>query len=427
MMASKLLARKTLVLAAIEATPGVDAGPTVADALVVSNASFDFSTDGEELKRDMLKPYLGQLPLVIGRKISKLKFQVEIRSNGITNSGDTATESKLGRLLRACGFAHYPLLNTDTSRVGVVYNDSLNSAPAQAASWVAGGVPDAGLVIPVLYTIQVTSGGASGTATITVTPSDAAGGTAAAATTVTSGTIVALGRSGATVTPTFPAALSQGDTWYVQVRPVGIAYRPISENFETLTLYVYRDGKLHKMTYCAGTAKFSGSAGKFGTVDFEFTGQYVPVSDTPLPLNAQYETTKPQYIQRADVSWGTYGTPIAETFNIDIKNTVEVIPDLNGSDGYNGVMITNREPTGGFDPLATLEADHPFWADFANSKQNFFTLRVGSVPGNMVSLTTPSAQIDKLPYKDRNGFLSYDLTLALSTVLGNDELEVVIS
>jgi hypothetical protein len=45
----------------------------------------------------------------------------------------------------------------------------------------------------------------------------------------------------------------------------------------------------------------------------------------------------------------------------------------------------------------------------------------------MVSLTTPSAQIDKLPYKDRNGFLSYDLTLALSTVLGNDELEVVIS
>ena len=125
------------------------------------------------------------------------------------------TPAKLGRLLRGCGFAQAAIAGTAGTQVGTINahdNNTNNPTWATAGTWTA-------LTMPVLYTIEVTTGGASGVAKVSITP-DAralAAGVDVAQTDVTVTTATAIdlknGGSGAQITPTFSGDLTVGDKW----------------------------------------------------------------------------------------------------------------------------------------------------------------------------------------------------------------------
>jgi hypothetical protein len=418
-----LLTQKAVVLAKVETTPGVDAAPVEAtDAVLVEEPQY--SIDPTVLERNFTRSDLSPYPHLMGRKLARLQFVVEARGNGIVDSGLLADAPIITRFLQACGYA-VAAIPAGTGQIGPVIPDAQNDPSNPAVVWVAGGVPT--VTKPILYTIEVTTGGASGVAEVTVTGNNDAVDdlTPPLTSTITSGTPEALGAAGGTIAGTWAGNLVQGSKYRVLVTPPGVKATPVSTGFKTITLYAYFDGLLHKVTGAVGTFSVQCEAGGYGRFTFEFTGSYVPVTDAAMPANPVYETTLPPVVELANLTWGSMNTLVAASWAIEQANAVVPRSDVNAADGFNGMRITRREPSGSFTPEATLEADNPFWDDLANSRSKYFSAVVGDTAGNMLVFDAPRAQSNGLQYGDRDGIRTLDVGLRFKRYVGNDELRFI--
>jgi hypothetical protein len=153
------LTRRTLVLAKVETTAGTDAAPTAVDALLVSAP--DFSVDLNVLERDFVRDDLSPMGPRVGRKIAKMKFALEAKGNGASQSGLIGDAPKIGRLLRACGFSETAITGAGTR--GAVR--PLGVHPV-SVSWVGASTN----TNPTYYDFQLTCvlAGASATARVRV-------------------------------------------------------------------------------------------------------------------------------------------------------------------------------------------------------------------------------------------------------------------
>jgi hypothetical protein len=122
----------------------------------------------------------------------------------------------------------------------------------------------------------------------------------------------------------------------------------------------------------------------------------------------------------------------AQSFSIDIGNNVVARDCINADEALGGAVITARSPTAQFNPEAELEATHPFWANLSSAAQVAFSVRVGTVAGNVTTFFAPYAQYTTLAYANRNDIRAYDITMRLATDItkggdGDDELRITFS
>lgn len=415
-----LLSRRTLLLAKIEATPLIDALPShLTDALLVEDPQF--STDLQVLERNFARDDLSPMAHVIGRKLASMTFTTELKGNGKVQSGDLNDAPMVAKLMQACGYQLNPLATID--RIGRVFADAANPVGPEI-EWVAGGAPSNEQAL--VYTVRVATAGASGVAKVTVTSSNQTlDPTNLTQITLTSGEPLALGAKGGTITPTWTGALVLGQTYRVVVSSEGIEAVPISADQKTVTLYMYRDGVLHKMTGSLGSFTVTAPAGEYAKVEFTFTGQYIAPVDEAIPSGAVFEETLPPIIELANLTYNSNKDLFVNQFTFEQANEINPRMNVNGSDGYSGTRITARNPTGGFDPEAELVADAPFWQDMADGRTKHFFARVGKNPGNMVAIEAPGVQTSALAYGDRDGLLTYDVSWKFARVTGNDEVRFV--
>lgn len=508
------LTRKALVLGKIESTYNTDSVPTASlNAALVSEP--DYAVDPTILERNFVSESLSPLGTRVGRKIASLSFGMELRSNGLTNSGSVDDAARIGTFLRGCGYSETGMTGAGT--VSAVSNGTGNTV--NPSGWAVAGSNAATNIQK--YRITCVVGGASATAelrvtggqagrdttvlprhdvsasvyrldgtattvTATVDQSDplgvditiggtfqvgdivqvrvngvqyeytvvsgatdlagiatavaalidahsliAAGTTSAVVnitytgagdgTAITSGsTTIALGNTGMTVSPTWAGSLTLGDYWEVTVYPVGIRYEPVSDNFESLTFYAFFDGLFHKITGAYGTFNIDANAGEYGTINFTFTGQYHPPVDQNAPT-ATHETTLPPIVELAQLIIDDF-QPVVNAFTFDQSNNIVPRPDVSGSDGYNGVRITERTPQGGIDPEATLSKDLDFWSKMEDSTEFQFNMKFGSTAGNRIAISAPKVQYSGLTYGDRDGLKTYDAGLRFARDQGDDEI-----
>lgn len=246
---------------------------------------------------------------------------------------------------------------------------------------------------------------------------------------VTSGTTaIALGASGATVTPTWTGNLTKGQKWIVQLYETGYQYKPTSKfsEMETMTFYVFKDGVLHKITGCQGTVTFTGEAGQIAQANFEFQGNYLDPVEEPTPLDAVFEQSIPPQVELAQMSIKGDNDFCAQSFTFTLGNQITLKECINASDGYDGSQITGREPTAALNPEATYEAYTGMWADFSEAEQFPIHLRVGSDVGNTVRFYADRVNFTGLTYGDRNNAVTLESTFQLNGVssAGDDELRV---
>lgn len=243
------------------------------------------------------------------------------------------------------------------------------------------------------------------------------------------GSAITLGDSGAVVTGSATGNFAAGDKFTVSLRASGFHYEPVSSGFESLTIYCYLDGLLHKMTGCRGTVSFSGEAGNYGTASFTFMGQYHPVEDAPLPEGAVYEPTAPHQIELAGLMLDSYRYACAQSFSIDMGMTNVVRDCMNGADGYDGIVTTARSVTGSVNPEAVLESDFNVWERFANGEIGKFYVCVGVDSYNKVEFISDSVQYNSVAYGDRNNIRTYDIGMKFvgATGDGDDEIKIVFS
>ena len=169
-----------------------------------------------------------------------------------------------------------------------------------------------------------------------------------------------------------------------------------------------------------GDRNLATEGGNYGRVQWEFTGQYHAPVDEALPAPV-HETTLPAQVELARLRLDDYSAVVAAA-SFTQGNDVQPRPDVNSSDGYNGVRIVGRAPSAGVDPEAALVADHDFWGRMATGQRMPFQMRVGTVPGNTVWMLAPVTQYTGLTYRDRTGLRTYDAGLKVAQYAGDDEI-----
>ena len=310
---------------------------------------------------------------------------------------------------------------------------SATSATNEIQIEVAGTGPATDVVEPVRFKIEVTTAGASGTAQVTTSIDRNQTGTAwtvvnSSGQTVTSGTPLALVGSGSnnfTVELTWTGSLSLGDTWYITRWPAGFHYSPVTTGIEEARFITNVDGIQHDLTGARGTFTFEATAGDKGMFNFTFTGNYNNPQDVTMPSVRDLQSIPPIF-ERAHFAVGGYAGYI-NAINFDIANNVVTRQDANAADGFNGVLITNRAPTGGFDPEADTISNQNFWNDLAIASEKQVYFKIGQSQGNQLFIDFPNIQYSGVSYQDREGIRAYDVGYNINPQNGNDEINILIA
>ncbi|MBS7812350.1 hypothetical protein [Roseococcus pinisoli] len=412
-MSGALLVGRTALLAKLETSFDVPANPTGAlDALLIDNCIYD--PDFKTLERKFHKPSLSPNPIRVGRKLGKVKFDVEVAGNGLVG----ASPPRWARLLKGCGMLETLRAAPSSSPVLPV---GMPSSPR--VSWATSGtlVPTA----PVVYIIKVATGGSSGTAKFDITAADPDLDAPQTAVAATSGTAVDVGTKGLKCTPTWTGSLVEGQAWVVALMPAGVTYTPRSSDFESLTLGVYYDGGQHMITGSFGTMTMKANAGEDAKMSFEFTGRHVDYQDAPLPTTIFEDQPLPPIFENAKLNLAGM-QPVADAFTFDAGVGLAERSSVNADDGFLGMRIVSRAPRMGLTPEAQTVAEGNLWELAEQGMIAPFSTRIGNSLGNCVHFWTPGAQVTGMPYRDKNGIRNHEMALALSSLTGAGDDEYFI-
>ena len=222
--------------------------------------------------------------------------------------------------------------------------------------------------------------------------------------------------------------------WGVLLRACGFAqtlsagvsatYAPVSAAFEMVTLYINQDGVLHKLTDARGTARLVMTALQIPVIRFRFMGLYSPVTDAAPGAPTFTGWTKPLTVNKVNTpTFALHGyAGVLQSLEADIANQGE----FRSLVGYEGVQITDRRGAGSVSMEATTVAAKDWWASIRAATTGTLQLVHGTAAGNIVEVTSASAQITEPSYGVSQGVVMLNANLALiPTGAGNNELSII--
>ncbi len=380
-----LLSRKRLILAEIEGTYGTDPTPLGSDAVLVRNLEIT-PIEADTVSRDLIRPYLGNSTQLLANTRVGITFEAEL-----AGSGTAGTASKLDALLRSCGLA--------ATTTGAAITGSAQAGSAGSITLAAGASATDNLYNGMV--ISITSGTGSGDKGIIT----AYNGTTKVATVQKT-------------TTTFTPGASSGYSISANV-----GYKPVSESFESSTIYFNNDGVLHKATGCRGTFNLSCEVGQIPVISFTMTGIYNAPTDTAAPAVTYTNQATPVIFKAGNtlgVSILGYASACVQSLSFDIANEV-IYRELVGC--TKSVTITNRAPSGTAVIEAPTIAQKDYFTIANDDTTGLVTFQHGTTAGNIVTLLAPTVDIGNPSYSDQDGIQMLNLPyVAIPSSSGNDEL-----
>lgn len=201
-----------------------------------------------------------------------------------------------------------------------------------------------------------------------------------------------------------------------------VTYTPKSSDFESVTLYVYFDGVLHKVTGCYGTFTLTLAANQFGRFAWTFRGLWNDVVDAAM-VSPTYDATKPPVVSNLQLKLDEF-QPALESFTFELNNTLANRMDVNAPEAIRGIMITGRESSGTINPEMETVATYDFFGIWKNATSKSLTAVLGSELGNKITITAPKVQEKSLTYGDREGVLTLEIPLNFATTSADDEISI---
>ena len=202
-----------------------------------------------------------------------------------------------------------------------------------------------------------------------------------------------------------------------------VVYTPRSSSFESVTIYRYYDGKLHKYTGCVGNVSMNQDTGDFHVFTFTMLGHFVSETDVAL-VTPTYDATTPIPAINGTFTFDSYNAVIGN-LSFDMGNAVAQAVDYNSSDGYGTIQITNRAVTGSFDPEDVTVATYDFWAEFIGlTTAAMSTAAIGPAAGNYMALTFPAIKFTNVSGADRDGILTRTIEYMAAESSGNDQVTI---
>ena len=185
-------------------------------------------------------------------------------------------------------------------------------------------------------------------------------------------------------------------------------------------------GTKHIIKGCVGTWKISGEINKLAMIEFDFKGQYVTPATADLP-STTYLPQLPVVWQNSTISIHGFGTANVKKWEIDAGNDIQLNEDSTvGKDGIGGWFVAGRKPKASIELLTIGLATFDPRAIAASGAIASASLTVGTIAGNIITLTMPKTQLDK-KYGELNSQITDQLSLIPSRDTGDDWLRMVIT
>lgn len=199
---------------------------------------------------------------------------------------------------------------------------------------------------------------------------------------------------------------------------VNDVYDPISTGMESITIWVYRDGKIWEFNGCRGNAVLNANVGQPAMLSFTFWGKAVSPIDSAI-VSPSVDATDPPVVKAASFSIGGYSAVIAN-LTLDLASQLIITDDVNDASGYGEVIIADRIPQGSFNPQEVLKATHDFYDDWEAGTSQALTVTIGSTAGNRCVVTAPAVVNRELNEGDRNGLMVWDIPFSCVESSGDD-------
>ena len=204
---------------------------------------------------------------------------------------------------------------------------------------------------------------------------------------------------------------------------VKVQYDPASSNHDSLTLYWYADGLVHKLVGCRGTVSLSLEAGQIPTMRFRFTGLYQDPTDEALP-SADVSAWKTPAVpsKAATPTFTLHGvTAIARSLGLDLANQVTFRDMIGASD----VNIVDRSVTGSAVIEAVPVATKNWHSLAAAGTLGALSVVHGTQAGQIVELSASAVQIRDVRYEEQDGIIYHALDLGFTETSGDDEIALI--
>ncbi len=236
--------------------------------------------------------------------------------------------------------------------------------------------------------------------------------------------------------------------WGALMRAIGFAetitagtrvdYTPISDLFESVSIYWYDDGVLHKGLGARGTASLDLSSGKKPVISFKFVCLDGGISTAALPATTLTAWRVPQIVTDAnsgDLTFGathapvvapalTAGTPYpSQGLTVDLGIATPFKSLLGGQ----SVSLNDRKVTGAVSLELTAAQEVSMMAAVKAATLTSIGLVHGTVANDKVMVFMPGVQLTEPTKADLNGDRMNNYKLIVVPVAGNDEIRIVTS
>jgi hypothetical protein len=235
-------------------------------------------------------------------------------------------------------------------------------------------------------------------------------------------TVELKGSGAAGTAPRIGAALRACGFAQTIVSNVSVTYLPTSSSFESATIWLYIDGRIHKITGCRGDFKIKSEAGQMCMAEFTFKGRYA--DPTLLALaSPTLESTTPQVCKSCVFTYNSRTTLVVKSTELELNNTVAKRPSLSDANAIAGFEITDRQPMLTIDPEAIIETSYNFRGD-AFVTQRAISWVIGATAGNICTFSVPQFNAYYPEYEDRDELLVEKIKGECCKNVNNDEISI---
>lgn len=374
--------KKKAVLFGLEAAYNTDPVLVGTDWFEARNVSLT-PFEVESADRNIAQPYMGNSGKLITAIRQKLAFDA-----ALAGSGMPGVVPKIGKLLRACGFAE------------TIHEAHGGTATAGGAATIT--LPAGASAVDDTYnnmSVTITAGTGVGQVRLI---SDYVGATKVAAVSL--------------------AWVTQPDATSVYSIRDKVTYSLVSEAFESGAFYINVDGVLHKGMGVRGSPSLNLDAKGIALLRSELTALYTAKADAAAPVvdRSGWPIEKPVNAANTQICTVNGVNSFYSKFGINLG--AQVSHDIYGG-GFEQVKIGDRQPSASITMLAELLATFDPYALAEASTNIALQVVHGTVVGSkvQVDLKTKILNVNEV---DLNGSVGYELALSPDPVNGNDEVTI---
>jgi hypothetical protein len=195
------------------------------------------------------------------------------------------------------------------------------------------------------------------------------------------------------------------------------------EYYEGATLTQAGVKKIIKGCVASGGPKITLEVDKYPMIEFSFRGLYTAWTDAVVPA-VTYLAQNPPKVEALNFMAQGFAAIITK-LEIDLGCVATMRKDANSTDGVKGFATLDWDPKGSFDPEGELMATESFIAKMRSGVEGQISAALGSVAGQITTITMPKCQYQIPDPAERDGMRTYALPFKINQNSGDDCITIV--